>query len=211
MKAHLFLPACAAACAFTVSLLHAGDPPAGNILYEENFEKPAPNLGMKGWFQFSAGTDVTSSAVEEFGSGSEGTVGLVFRAHGADPDGLQSYWLAGLGRTALVVPDGNDPANLQFSAFMKLPLETKHRVVVLRFIQGNSEKPTWSAKHRLDIGPDGEVFTFRIGAGETTGTFQAGQPISLHAIHFSHDRFGFNRDVEFAIDDVVVSEVPAAP
>lgn len=203
--------AAAAACFLASAEVRSENPASEEVLYEENFERPAPNLGMRKWFHFQAGTSIKASAAEELGAGSDQTVGLVFRFSGADHAGLQSYWLAGLGRTQIVGHHDFPPENLRFSAFMKMPTETVPRTVNLRFIQGDSEKPSWSSLHRVRVEPEASAVSFLLGDGEIRGDFRQGEPISLHAIMFSHDRFGFNRDIEFVIDDVSVTAVQPAP
>ncbi len=187
--------------------LHAQNPAPAEVVYEENFEQPTENLGMKGWFSFSAGSSAKASAAEEPATGVDGSRALVFRFNGADSEGVQSYWLAALGRNAMRIPDGVTPDKLHFSAFMQLPGETKIREVGVRFIQGNSEKPTWTSSHKVEVEPMGNVVTLRLGEGKTTGEFAPGQSVTLHAITFTHDKCGFNRDIEFVLDDVKLGVV----
>lgn len=202
MKTTALLIAAAAVSLCAPAALLAQDPPPGETVYEENFDHPGDSGGMRGWFSFSSGSSATSSAAVEPAMGVDGTRGLVFRFSGADPQGVQSYWLAGIGRTGVCRQSGAGPENLRFSAFMGLPSEQKLREASMRFIQGSSDKPTWTSTHKFEIDPMGQVVTLNLAEGATTGEFKDGEPVHIHVIGFNHTKFGFNRDIEFVLDDV---------
>lgn len=204
-KAAALLAATVSFCDPTALLAQSPEP--GEIVYGENFDHSGDTSGMRGWYSFRAGNSATSAAAVEPGMGVDGSRALVFRFSGADPQGLHSYWLAALGRPGVCRRAGIRPENMRFSAFMGLPSEDNIRQISMRFVQGASEKPTWSATHKIDVDPMGEVVTLNIGDGEITGEFVDGEPVDIHVIAFTHEKFGFNREIEFVLDDVKIEVV----
>lgn len=180
---------------------------SGQIVYEEEFDGYGLNLGAKGWFGFAGGTGSSFSLKTEEEMGYEGSPAVVFRFGGSDQGGVRSYWYAGLGKNGIIRPEGAQPGDLEFSAFMALPNESINQQIPIRFVQGSTDNPTWSVKHYVDVGNTGDIIRFRLGDGEEVGTYSDSDPITLHAIFFGHDRFGFNRDIEFVIDHVNVTKV----
>lgn len=178
--------------------------PVGEIYFREDFEGETVNFGARGWFGYAGGTGGRFEIISAKGAGSHHSQGLLFRFTGTNANGKSSYWFAGLGRNAIVIPEGARPGDFMFSAYLAMPGEKAARQVPIRFIQGDPEKPTWSVRHSVRVDPNGGVVRFRLDDGEQSGTYSEMAPINLHSISFRNEQFGFNKEFELIIDSVRV-------
>lgn len=178
---------------------------SGEEIFKEDFELNGNGKGSSAWFSFGGGTEFESSTRVDEIAGYEASAALIFQMRGSDIGASGSYWYAGLGRLRIAEPQGVSPDRLIFKAWAKVPMETNPKTITFRFLQGTPEDPTWTSSQIVDVGSGGDFVELNLGEGEVTGEFSESEPVHLHAILFGHGAFGFNRPVEFVIDEVSVS------
>lgn len=168
----------------------------GELLFQENFNK---GTGFNSWFIFGAGENFTYRGDVVPFAGKDGTNAFILSANA---ESYRNYWFGAIGRGNIIKEPWTtlDKLTLQLE-LGSLGDEKTHRIS-LRLVQGDSNKPSWSAKWVLEVNRTIKTYTLLLSTGEQTGEYNREDPISLHAITFGHNHFGAAPDVQILVDNV---------
>ena len=168
----------------------------GERLFHEDFNKSS---NFNSWFFFGGGEKFTYRGDIVPCAGRDGTNAFIFSANA---ENYQTYWFGGIGRASIIKQPWTslDKLTLQLE-LGSLGDEKTHRVA-LRLVQGDTNKPSWSAKWALEVNRTIKTYTLVLSTGEQTGDFNREAPITLHAITFGHTHFGAAPDIQILVDNV---------
>jgi hypothetical protein len=169
----------------------------GELLFSEDFNR---STHVNSWFVFGGGDNFTFRGDVIPFAGKDGTNAFVFSANA---EAYRNYWFGAIGRGNIIKEPWTslDKLALRFD-LGSLGDEKAHRVSV-RLVQGDTNKPSWSAKWVLEIGRTIKTYDLVLDSGAQTGEFNREAPITLHAITFGHMNFGSAPDVQVVIDNVM--------
>lgn len=171
-------------------------PDHGEVLFSEDFNR---STNVNGWFVFGGGDNFTFRGDVIPFVGKDGSNAFILSGNA---ESYRNYWFGGIGRGHIIKAPWTslDKLTLQFD-LASLGDEKSHRVSV-RVVQGDTNKPTWSAKWAIEASRAIKTYTLVLSTGEQTGEFNREEPVTLHAITIGHTNFGAAPDVQILIDNV---------
>jgi hypothetical protein len=168
----------------------------GELLFQEDFNR---STNYNNWFFFGGGTGFTYRGDVVPFAGKDGTNAFVLTGNA---ESYRDYWFGGIGRGNIIKEPWTTLDKLVLQLEMgSLGDEKPHRVA-LRLVQGDPNKPAWSAKWSLEVSRTIKTYTLVLSTGEQTGEFNREKPITLHAITFGHGNFGSAADIQILVDNV---------
>jgi hypothetical protein len=172
------------------------DADPGELLFSEDFNR---STHVNGWFVFGGGDNFTFRGDVIPFAGMDGTNAFVFSANA---EAYRNYWFGAIGCGNIIKKPWTslDKLALRFD-LGSLGDEKAHRVSV-RLVQGDTNKPSWSAKWVLEIGRTIKTYDLVLDSGAQTGEFNREAPVTLHAITFGHTNFGPAPDVQVLVDNI---------
>lgn len=168
----------------------------GELLYKEDFNK---STNFNSWFFFGAGENFTYRGDVVPFAGKDGSNAFILSANA---EGFRNYWFGGIGRGNIIKEPWTTLDKLTLQLELGSLGDDKTHRVSLRLVQGDTNKPSWSAKWVLEVSRTIKTYTLVLSTGEQTGEFNREAPITLHAITFGHSNFGAAPDVQVLVDNV---------
>jgi len=171
-------------------------PTPGEVLFSEDFNR---STNFNSWFVFGAGDDFTYRGDVVPLAGKDGTNAFVLSANA---ENFRNYWFGAIGRANIIKQPWTSLDKLTLELEMGSLGDEKNHRVSLRLVQGDPNKPAWSAKWTLEVNRTIKTYSLVLSTGEQTGEFNREVPITLHAITVGNTNFGAAPDVQILVDNV---------
>jgi len=170
----------------------------GTVLYKEDFNK---SNNPNGWYVFGGGKGFTYRGDVVAYAGPDSSNAYVITC---TSDNTEGGWYGGIARNGIFPPNTpTTPEHLvvNITLFVR---GARNGLVTLRFVQGDSAKPSWATSWKIPITQDPKAFSFVFSEGKQTGTFDPQARTHLHPISFGQGNFGKQEDLQIIVDDVSI-------